>query len=830
MTTPKTNTSPIPNPADFEKLGAFYLGRTLDASGAPSGPPLLYDARDLTTHAVCVGMTGSGKTGLCISLLEEAAIDGVPAICIDPKGDLGNLLLTFPSLTPGDFEPWIDPGDAARRGRTLSERAAEVATQWREGLAAWGQDGARIAKLRETVDLAIYTPGGSAGRPLAVVRSLDAPKAADGSVADAETLREKIDAAVSSLLALCGIEADPIQSREYVYLANVLHHTWSQGRSLDLGGLVRAILEPPIARVGVLDLDSFFPAKDRQALALRLNALLASPGFAAWIEGEPLDVQRLLYTPEGKPRVVVLSIAHLSESERMFFVTLLLGEVLAWMRAQPGTTSLRAILYMDEVFGFLPPVREPPSKRLFLTLLKQARAFGLGLVLATQNPIDVDYKALSNCGTWFLGRLQTERDVDRVLDGLSGAAQSAGQSLDVSKLRATLAGLPGRTFLMNDVHEEAPVLFHTRWALSYLRGPLAREQIRALTAASRAELGAKGIATVGAAASVGAATVGAIVGGGASASSTSSESSVGSPSATERPILGAEIEELFLGEPAGEFAYHPALLAVTQLHYVHTKAGIDAWFPRVLLAPLVDGTPAALWEGAHPVDERQLVIREEPLASKSWLAIPRGALAASRLKSVQSALKAYLAQSAPMTIGHCPSTKLYSGVGESYDQFVARVRQGARELRDRELGKLRERWEKKIQKARADVRKAEERLAREQGQARSAQLDTALGVGTTVLGAIFGGGTARGHASRAATSVRKAGRMSQQSGDVGRAQADLEEAKQALEALEAEIAEETRAFQASDVAPTVASIAVAPKKADVQITRFAFAWVPVSPT
>lgn len=811
-------TNATPSPAEFEKLGAFYLGRTLDAAGAPNGPPLLYDARDLTTHAVCVGMTGSGKTGLCISLLEEAAIDGVPAICIDPKGDIGNLLLTFPSLSPGDFEPWIDPGDAARRGRTVPERAAEVATQWREGLAAWGQDGARIAKLRESVDLAIYTPGGSAGRPLAVVRSLDAPKAADGSPADAETMREKIDAAVSSLLSLCGIEADPIQSREHVYLANVLHHAWSQGRSLDLAGLVRAILEPPIARVGVLDLESFFPAKDRQALALRLNSLLASPGFAAWIEGEPLDVQRLLYTPEGKPRVVVLSIAHLSESERMFFVTLLLGEVLAWMRAQPGTTSLRALLYMDEVFGFLPPVREPPSKRLFLTLLKQARAFGLGLVLATQNPIDVDYKALSNCGTWFLGRLQTERDVDRVLDGLSGAAQSAGQALDVGALRATLAGLPGRTFLMNDVHEEAPVLFHTRWAMSYLRGPLAREQIRKLTADARVTPSvSQGAVVGGASASAGAtgATAGA---------------SVGSPSATERPILGAEIEELFLGEPVGEFAYHPALLAVTQLHYVHAKAGIDAWFPRVLLAPLSDATPAALWEGAHPVDERHLVIREEPLAPKAWLAIPRGALTAARLKSVQSALETYLAQSAPMTIGHCPSTKLYSGVGESYDQFVARVRQGARELRDRELGKLREKWEKKIQKARADVRRAEEKLAREQGQARSAQLDTALGVGTTVLGAIFGGGTARGHASRAATSVRKAGRMSQQSGDVSRAQADVEEAKQALEALEAEVAEETRAFQAADVTPTVESIAVSPKKADVQITRFAFAWVPVSPT
>ncbi|MCB9599131.1 MAG: ATP-binding protein [Sandaracinus sp.] len=798
----------IPNPADFEKLGAFYLGRTLDASGAPSGPPLLYDARDLTTHAVCVGMTGSGKTGLCLSLLEEAAIDGIPAICIDPKGDLGNLLLTFPSLAASDFEPWIDAGDASRRGRTVPERAAEVATQWKEGLAAWGQDGARIAKLRETVDLAIYTPGGSAGRPLAVVKSLDAPTAADGSPADAETLREKVDAAVSSLLALAGVEADPLQSREHVYLANLLHHAWGQGRSMDLPGLVRAILEPPIARVGVLDLESFFPAKDRQALALRLNALLASPGFATWLEGEPLDVQRLLYTPEGKPRVVILSIAHLSESERMFFVTLLLGEVLGWMRTQPGTTSLRALLYMDEVFGFLPPVREPPSKRLFLTLLKQARAFGLGLVLATQNPIDVDYKALSNCGTWFLGRLQTERDVDRVLDGLAGAAETAGKPLDVSALRATLAGLPGRTFLMNDVHEDAPLLFHTRWALSYLRGPLAREQIRALTAKS-----AK------------ASTVASTVSGG-----TTAAASAISPSATERPVLGVEMEELFLGEPVGDFLYHPALFASTQLHYVHAKASVDAWFDRVLLAPLVDGTPADLWSGAHVVDPRQLVTRAEPLAPKGWLGIPRGALTASRLKSVQSALKTHLFQTAPMTIGHCPDLKAWSQVGESYDQFVARVRQGGRELRDRETAKLREKWGKKLDKARQDVRKAEERVAREKGQARNAQLDTALGVGTTVLGAIFGRGTVSGHASRAATAARKASRASQQGSDVQRAEAQLAEAQEALTEVETEMAAEIRALQEADVAPTIESVSVAPRKSDVQIARFAFAWVPVAPT
>ncbi|MAC29478.1 MAG: ATP-binding protein, partial [Myxococcales bacterium] len=470
-------------PADYEKLGAFYLGRPWDpASEQPTGGPLLYDGRHLTTHAFCVGMTGSGKTGLCLSLLEEAALDGVPAICIDPKGDLGNLLLTFPELRPADFAPWIDPGEAARKGQSIEQRAGEVAALWKSGLGAWGQDGARIGRFRDAVDLAIYTPGSQAGLPLAVLGSLGAPPPG----LDAESLAEKVAAAVGGLLTLLGVEADPVQSREHVFLSNLFHHAWSRGQSLDLGGLVRAILEPPLQRVGVLDLETFFPAKDRQALALRLNGLLASPGFASWLEGEPLDVQRLLWTAEGKPRLSVLSIAHLSEAERQFFVTLLLEEVIAWMRAQPGTTSLRALLYMDEVFGFLPPVKEPPTKRLFLTMLKQARAYGVGTVLATQNPVDVDYKALSNCGTWLLGRLQTERDVDRVMDGLAGAAAAAGTTFDAGATRRTLAGLRSRVFLMNDVHEEAPVLFHTRWAMSYLRGPLTRQQIGQLMAERKA--------------------------------------------------------------------------------------------------------------------------------------------------------------------------------------------------------------------------------------------------------------------------------------------------------------------------------------------------------
>src|SRR5262245_6577694 len=409
---------------DFEKLGVFYLGKTYDPAKKTRREELvLYDSRDLVTHAVCVGMTGSGKTGLCLALIEEAAIDGVPAILIDPKGDLGNLLLTFPSLAPADFRPWINEEDAARKGLSPDDYAKQQAETWKKGLADWGEDGDRIRRLREAADFAIYTPGSTAGLPVSILRSFAAPP--EGVRGDPELLGERVASTATSLLTLLAIDADPLQSREHILVSTILAAAWSKGEDLDLAALIARIQNPGVARIGVVDLESFFPAKDRFALAMRLNNLLAAPGFAAWLEGDPLDAATLLRTAAGKPRVSILSIAHLSDAERMFFVTLLLNQVLAWMRAQSGTTSLRAILYMDEIAGYFPPVAAPPAKTPLLTLLKQGRAFGLGVVLATQNPVDLDYKGLSNTGTWFLGRLQTERDKARVLEGLEGAAVGA---------------------------------------------------------------------------------------------------------------------------------------------------------------------------------------------------------------------------------------------------------------------------------------------------------------------------------------------------------------------------------------------------------------------
>src|SRR4051812_49370938 len=463
---------------DFEKLGVFYLGRESDPAGATLGDPVLYDSRHLVTHAMCVGMTGSGKTGLCLSLIEEAAIDGVPAIAIDPKGDLSNLLLTFPKLSAEDFRPWVDEDEARRAGVTADVYAAQQAETWKKGLAEWGEDGARIDRLRAAADFAIYTPGSRAGLPLSILASFKAP----GKDDDPESAAERASTTAMSLLTLAGVDAES-RGREHTFLSTLFASSWKAGRDLDLPSVIQQVQSPPFAKIGVLEVESFYPAKDRFTLATQLNAMLAAPGFDEWLEGEPLDPGRLLYGPTGKPRVSIVSIAHLDDAHRMFFVSLLLNEIVGWMRRQSGTSSLRAIVYMDEIAGYFPPVANPPSKAPLLTLLKQGRAFGIGVVLASQNTVDLDYKGLGNAGTWFLGRLQTERDKARVLDGLEGAA--AG-SIDRGSADKTLSALGKRVFLLHDVHAGAPHTFMTRWALSYLRGPLSREQLRALTKETKA--------------------------------------------------------------------------------------------------------------------------------------------------------------------------------------------------------------------------------------------------------------------------------------------------------------------------------------------------------
>jgi len=796
---------------DFEKLGAFYLGRLFDpGKGAPTDDPLLYDSRDLTTHAVCVGMTGSGKTGLSIALLEEAAIDGIPAIAIDPKGDLGDLLLSFPELRPEDFRPWLDEAEARRKGLTPDALAAATARAWREGLAEWGQDGGRIARFRSSVDACIYTPGSSAGMPLTVLRSFSAPPREFRD--DADAFRERIAATASGLLALLGIEADPIRSREHILLATLLDRAWREGRDQEISTLIREIQSPPLDRVGALDLESFYPARARLELSTSLNNLLASPSFGAWLEGEPLDVARLLWTPEGRPRLSIVSIAHLSDAERMFFVTLLLSEVVAWMRTQPGTPSLRALLYMDEVFGYFPPVAAPPSKAPMLTLLKQARAFGLGVMLSTQNPVDLDYKGLSNAGTWFLGRLQTERDKDRVLEGLEGASAAAGARFDRQRTDAVLSGLRSRVFLMNNVHEDVPVLFQSRWALSYLAGPLTRTQIQTLAAARGAGRTRD-----------------------AQPPPRARRLPPGSrpAPAAERPVVPAQAGEGFVrgkgAAPEGaSLLYRPALLGAARLHYVSAKVGVDTWEEILALAPLGEKLLGDPWDAAEFLQD-PLALDAQPVQAAAFAALPAAAGQAASYAAWSKSLALFLYRSRTLSLFACPALKETSTAGETEGEFRVRASQRGREERDARIEALRGRYAPKLASLEAQIRRAEERVARERSQYEQQNLQTAISVGATVLGALFGRKVASaGGLGRATTAARGMGRSMREKEDIGRAEESTGLLKERLAALEEELRAEIAKIQEGTEPGGLAieRTEIRPRKSDITVTRVSLVWTP----
>ncbi len=814
---------------DYEKLGVFYLGREFDpGTQALKDDLVLYDSRDLTTHAVCVGMTGSGKTGLCLSLLEEAAIDAVPAICIDPKGDIANLLLNFPGLTPAEFEPWIDPADAQRKGLSVGQLAAKTAETWRNGLAEWHQPPERIAKLRDAVDVAVYTPGSETGLPLSVLRSFAPPPAE--LLADTTALRDRVGAVVSGLLSLLGRDADPLQSREHILLANILESAWREGVALDMAGLIGAVQKPPFDKVGAFDLETFFPAKDRLALAMAINNLLASPGFSTWMKGEPLDVQRLLFTPEGKPRISILSIAHLSDPERMFIVTLVLNEVIAWMRNQSGTSSLRALLYMDEIFGYFPPSANPPSKLPMLTLLKQARAFGLGCVLATQNPVDLDYKGLSNCGTWMIGRLQTERDKMRVIEGLETALAGPG-GFDRQALERMMSALAPRVFLMRNVHDDGPFLMKSRWALSYLRGPLTGTEIARVMAPRKAALRA-----AGAAAGAGAAAASVAAGAAASGSATSAApSAAGAPAtapAAPRPVLPAEVAEYFIAPTGGDgpISYRPMVMGAAKLRFVDAKLGLDQWTTTTWLAPLGDDGKQVLWAEGTAQDELRSRLSKSPAGGPvDYAALPGPALRAATWPAYGKALGAHLFENVRRNVLRYEALKMSSAPGEAEGDFRARLALLLREKRDAARDALSKTYAAKLQTLDDQIRRAEDRVAREGSQAAQQKLQTALSVGSTIFGALFGSKRISATSvSRAATAARSASRIGKESGDVERASESLEVLLQRKAELEAKAKAELDAAASQFDPETVAlrEVAVTPRKSDLAIGEVALVWTP----
>jgi Helicase HerA, central domain len=791
----------------YEKLGAFYIGREVDpASGTDKPDLLLYDSRDLTTHAVCVGMTGSGKTGLCLALLEEAALDGVPAIVIDPKGDLGNLLLTFPELQPADFAPWVDAGEAARKGMTTETFAAAAAETWRKGLAEWEEDGARIQRLRDAADIAIYTPGSESGRPLSVLRSFAAP--AQEVRSDAGALRERIAATVAGLLGLVGVDADPIRSREYILLSSLFDQAWREGRDLDLGAVIQSVQKPPFEKVGVFDLETFYPAKERLQLAMALNNLVAAPGFAAWMHGEALDVQRLLYAEQGRPRIAIVSIAHLNDAERMFVVTLLLGEVVAWMRRQSGTSSLRALLYMDEIFGYFPPTAMPPSKPPLLTLMKQARAFGLGVVLATQNPVDLDYKGLSNAGTWFIGRLQTERDKARVVEGLLSAS---GDGLDKSRLESLLANLGNRVFLMRNVHDDAPVLFRTRWALSYLRGPMTLAEIARLTPppVERSPLSVHKPP--------------------APAPSASGRTPESEQQTTAKPVVPAGVIEFYLPSQGPAPTLAPRVLAVARLHFIDKTAGLDAWETRSWVASLDERGDKPDWSAADVAGDLKAQLSGTAPANAVYTAAPAALLRAANYAAWARDLASHIYESANMAVFRC--WKIGASVAPAGDEgeFRSRLAFALREKRDAEIDRLRRKYAPRITALEDQIRRANDRIEREREQLSQQKMQTAISVGTSILGALLGRKRISvTNAGRIGTAARNAGRIGRESSDVTRAQECREALGQRLSEMQNELEQDVARLQGEFDPQTVEldRIEVKPRKSDIDVTTVALAWVP----
>ena len=818
----------------------FYLGRRFDLeAGQPTDQPLTYDPRDLTTHAVIVGMTGSGKTGLAIDLLEETALSGLPALIIDPKGDVSNLLLTFPDLRPADFRPWINPDDARRAGQDLDAYAEHVAATWRDGLAKWGLGPDDIRRLRAAADFTVYTPGSDAGTPVSILQSLQMPAGLSWDH-DGEALRERIGGTVTALLGLVGVSADPLRSREHILLATIFEHVWRAGETLDLARLIAHVQQPPFQKLGVVDRDQFFPPADRLALALQLNGIAAAPGFQYWMSGDPLDVGALLSTA-GKPRVSIFYIAHLSDAERMFFVALLLNQVWGWLRGQPGTASLRGLLYFDEVFGYLPPYpANPPSKRPLLTLLKQARAFGLGLALTTQNPVDLDYKALSNAGTWFVGRLQTEQDKARLLDGLESVTHEAGVGFDRATIDRIIAGLRSRVFLLHNVHTQypvdaaGPVVFKTRWAMSYLRGPLTKDQIRTLThptaLPSPSQGEGPGVRVAPPPAPV---------------SEVASPTEEPSPYAAIAPQPADRLSVFYLrprvtpaeysaavrhntGQPVelvrtGALVYRPYLYGHARLTYQRSRP-VEVYHTQEV-SRMVPADRVTDWEaGSVPVSDDE--VEYAPLAGDvRYAPLDRELTTATGARRLETGFKGFLQRSATVIVLRNPRLKgLKPQVGESREAFLRRADEEADRLAEVEADKLRDKYETKLERLETRLIREQQELVEDKAD-HDARKREELFSGLETVGSFLFGRKPLRSISTAATKRRM----------TTKAELDVKESEQTIarfqadmKALNEELEDEVIAIgeRYDELATQVEELALRPARGGVEVLSFGLLWVP----
>lgn len=772
-----------------ESNDSFYLGKKIDLKEDSSSAGELFSckSKDLTTHAVCVGMTGSGKTGLGIDLLEEAGLDGIPAIIIDPKGDLTNLMLTFPELSAEEFKPWIDSDEASKEGLTLDQYAEKTAKKWRDGLELFGEGKERIKRLRQNVEIEIYTPGSRSGKPISILNSFAAPPAEERE--NQEAFQEKVQSVTSSLLGLVGANIDPIKSREHILVATLLTKYWKEGKDLDLPKLIQLVQKPPFEVVGALPLETFYPAKDRMELSVSLNNLLASPGFQVWMEGAPLDTGKLLFTESGKPKLSVVTIMHLSDKERMFFVTLLLNEVLTWMRRQPGSSSLKALLYMDEIFGFFPPTAAPPSKLPMITLLKQARAYGLGVVLVTQNPVDLDYKGLSNCGMWFIGKLQTERDKARVLEGLKIASNG---DIDAKELNQAISAIKSRVFLLRSVYQKAPILFETRWTLSFLKGPLTLSQISKLSFSD--------------------------------SKTPSEEKSVSEEGI--RPAIPVGINEVFLQGPGHRpIRYSPRVFGIAKLHFVDTKNKIDVWREVALLASSKEGDVD--WGSAENIPHFKEEQKDAPDPGASFDALPQNLTLPKNYASFEKQLAALLYQDQTLTLFESASPALLSNPGESKEDFSSRLNALIAERLDESTRKIKDKYEEKIATLKNRLSRYEGKWKQKQQKAWIQKIQTALSFLVAIIGAFFGKGVTKGTISQTGTSLRRAGQISKDSQEASQAEEDFNALSQQIDDLEEQKNKEISDIQLDKSVLGISELSLRPRKNDIFIEKIGLAWIQI---
>ncbi len=785
--------------------GTLQLGALLEADGEPGPEPLSIGSSELTTHAVIVGMTGSGKTGLAIDLIEETLLAGIPVLVLDPKGDMGNLALVFPDLAPASFRPWVPEAEAHAAGLSLDDHAAKVAADWSAGLAASGIGPERLRALQDAADVTVYTPGSTAGVPLDLIGSLRAPTLSWET--DAEALRDEIEGTVTSLLSLVGITSDPLSSREHVLLSNLVEHAWRAGRDLDLGSLIGEVESPPLRKLGVFELDRFFPAKDRTALALRLNALVASPQLAAWSQGRRLDPQSLLFTETGAPRCAVVYLAHLSEEERQFVVTLVLSKVVTWMRAQSGTPDLRALVYMDEVFGFVPPTAEPPAKRPILTIVKQGRAFGIGLVLSTQNPVDLDYKAMANAGTWLVGRLQTENDKARVLEGL----RSAAGTTDVAELDRAIGALRKRQFLLVSAKTSTPRLFATRWAMSYLRGPLTRDEVARLRPDPDAP------------ASDDAAPPSEV-----DAPQPAGDASLVAPAVAEGVAVchvdPAAPWAATVGVVPGGTRLHAALALRCSMRFDESRAALDVLGEWEAIVPLDGGLDLGRLVQVD-YDDRDLaagapagahyVLPDAPIHERSFF------------RTTRDAVRRHLVGSQTMTLFRNVELKLWSRPGETEEAFAARCAAEADARADAEVAELAERVAARRERLESALLAAEQRAAEASEEASARQRGDVLAGAGQLIGALL-----RGHSTSRGlgTLGRSLGGGSAARGEA-RARSALEKAEATrddLAELEQELADDVVeiADRWAHIAAEVETVSIGLEAADVQVVDARLVWLP----